>query len=136
MAQKKSKLIWVWLATVAITVWFFATDEPRATVETWLAEHGIQFSKFSDEEAFEVFDTVLVPPSQGTSKIRGVIRNKSNRHYRVVRVIFDLVDENGKKVDSVAKYLSALGPGETRAFETSTHGAGFSDFRVKEATGW
>lgn len=136
MARKKSRLIWYWLAAVALTVWFIVADEPRATVEIWLAEHGVQLSKFSNDEAFEVVNTVLLPPSQGTSRIRGAIRNKTDRHYRVVRVIFDLVDENGKRVDSVAKYMSALGPGETRSFETTTNGAGFSDLRVREATGW
>lgn len=136
MAQKKSRLIWFWLAAVALTVWFLATEEPRATVELWLAEHGVEISRFSNEGAFEVIDAVLVPPSQGTSMIRARIRNTSGRHYRVVRVIFDLVDDNGKRVDTVAKYLSGLGPGETRAFETPTHGAGFTGFRVKEATGW
>jgi len=129
-------MIWFWLAAVALTVWFFATDEPRGSVEAWLAEHGIELSRFSDEEAFEVTDVVLVPPSQGTSMIRGVVRNKSDRHYRVVRVIFDLVDENGRKVDGVAKYLSGLAPGESRAFETTTHGAGFQNVKLREVTGW
>jgi hypothetical protein len=136
MAQKKSRLIWFWLVAVLFTAWFFTTEEPRASVESWLAERGIAFTRFGSAQAFEVFDTVQVPPAHGTSMIRGTIRNTSDRHYRVVRVLFDLVDEDGKKVGSAVKFLSRVGPGETRSFEAPTHGAGFADFRLKEATGW
>ena len=70
------------------------------------------------------------------TRIRGVVRNNSPRDYRLVRVSFAVLDEQGNRVGNATDVITGLKRGETWKYEAIYAGSDGDRFRLDEVSGF
>lgn len=114
----------------------FNTVETLSNDETSVKSTTVASKQDDLELVGGIEATTTETPSFGGKKIKGKVKNNSNKKYEAVKIEFSIYDSQGARIDSAVDYVRNFEPGEIWNFEALTLTDNCFNYKLAELSGF